>query len=81
MDEFLEYYNDAREQPHREEIGIGIWFQILLRFRTFPQSMRPAEVYCGNFTVKLKNPLLFASSTLDLVTPLQLSRRCGRMGQ
>jgi len=67
MEEYLEYYNDAREQY---EIGAGFWFQILLRCRTFPESMRPAEVYRGNFTVKLKNPLLFASSTLDPVTPL-----------
>ncbi|KAK0545710.1 hypothetical protein OC846_005555 [Tilletia horrida] len=65
---WLDFYQAAR---NRSWIWPDSFFQVILACRTYNNSFGPPkEVYRGNFTAKLKNPLLLVGGTHDPVTPI-----------
>ncbi|KAK0558572.1 hypothetical protein OC844_005044 [Tilletia horrida] len=75
-DYWMRYYHDARV---RSWIWPGSFFPIILSCRTYHNSYGPpAEVYRGNFTAPLKNPLLLIAGSYDPVTPIPNARMVQR---
>ncbi|KAE8268736.1 hypothetical protein A4X09_0g3620 [Tilletia walkeri] len=73
---WMAYYHDARI---RSWMWPGSFFPIILSCRTYNSSYGPpAEVYRGNYTSKLKNPLLLIAGTFDPVTPIPNARMVQR---
>ncbi|KAK0520816.1 hypothetical protein OC842_006983 [Tilletia horrida] len=70
-EELYEFYQRA-SQTHR--ISAGMFFDMLVSCRSYPPHLAPAEAYRGNFTARLRNPLLLVGPTYDPVTPLFNSR-------
>ncbi|CAD6888629.1 unnamed protein product [Tilletia controversa] len=69
---WMAYYHDARI---RSWLWPGNFFPIIFSCRTYQNSYGPpAEVYRGNYTSKLKNPLLLIAGTFDPVTPIPNAR-------
>ncbi|KAK0546435.1 hypothetical protein OC846_005279 [Tilletia horrida] len=67
LEDFVSYYQNA---SNTHPFSAGFLYYVVLGCRTFPRHLTPIEIYRGNYTAKLKNPLLMTSSTLDPITPL-----------